>query len=98
MEGSKVVSKQAWLEARRQLLAREKEFTRLRDAFFKDDSGAVFHTCSCYARGLDMLNAAYRYLDLVPKGRDEAGLPHPMAWVRLHDQYGTQSGGGGGQP
>ncbi len=55
--------------------------------FAKDSTGSVFHTYSCYARGLDMLNAAYHYLDLVPKGRDEGGLPYPMAWVRLHDQY-----------
>jgi len=59
--------------------------------FCRDESRAVFHTYSCYARGLDMMNTAYHYLDLVPKGRDEAGLPHTMAWVRLHDQYGTSS-------
>lgn len=57
--------------------------------FARDEQGNVFHTYSCYARGLDMLNAAYHYLDLVPKGRDEAGLSYPMAWVRLHDQYGS---------
>jgi predicted dithiol-disulfide oxidoreductase (DUF899 family) len=57
--------------------------------FFKDAEGKVFHTYSCYARGLDMLNTAYHYLDLVPKGRDEAGLPHAMAWVRLRDQYSS---------
>ena len=57
--------------------------------FFKDARGNVFHTYSCYARGLDMLNAAYHYLDLVPKGRDEAGLPHAMAWVRLRDEYSS---------
>ena len=57
--------------------------------FFKDAEGSVFHTYSCYARGIDMLNTAYHYLDLVPKGRDEAGLPYPMAWVRLRDQYGN---------
>jgi predicted dithiol-disulfide oxidoreductase (DUF899 family) len=57
--------------------------------FFKDADGKVFHTYSCYARGLDMLNTAYHYLDLVPKGRDEAGLPHKMAWVRLRDQHGS---------
>jgi predicted dithiol-disulfide oxidoreductase (DUF899 family) len=56
--------------------------------FFKDRDGAVYHTYSCYARGLDMLNNAYHYLDLVPKGRDEAGLPHTMAWVRIRDEYG----------
>jgi predicted dithiol-disulfide oxidoreductase (DUF899 family) len=57
--------------------------------FFKDTDGTVFHTYSCYSRGLDMLNGAYHYLDLVPKGRDEANLPHGMAWVRLHDSYGA---------
>ena len=55
--------------------------------FFKDGSGTVFHTYSCYARGLDMLNTAYHYLDLAPKGRDEADLPYTMAWVKLHDEY-----------
>ena len=39
------------------------------------------------ARGIDMLNTGYNYLDLVPKGRDEAGLPSPMAWLRLRDSY-----------
>jgi predicted dithiol-disulfide oxidoreductase (DUF899 family) len=57
--------------------------------FYKDDAGNIFHTYSCYARGLDMMNAAYHYLDLVPKGRDEAGLPYNMAWVRHHDDYGS---------
>jgi predicted dithiol-disulfide oxidoreductase (DUF899 family) len=55
--------------------------------FHKDASGDVFHTYSCYARGLDMMNVTYHYLDLVPKGRDESG-PHAMAWVRYHDSYG----------
>jgi predicted dithiol-disulfide oxidoreductase (DUF899 family) len=57
--------------------------------FYKDSIGTIFHTYSCYARGLDMLNVAYHYLDLTPKGRDEAGLPFPMAWVRYHDAYGS---------
>ena len=56
-------------------------------AFYKDPGGAIFHTYSAYARGLDMLVGAYNYLDLVPKGRDEAGLPWTMAWVRHHDRY-----------
>jgi predicted dithiol-disulfide oxidoreductase (DUF899 family) len=55
--------------------------------FYQDPGGAVFHTYSCYARGLDMMNVAYQYLDLVPKGRDETG-PHAMAWVRYRDSYG----------
>jgi predicted dithiol-disulfide oxidoreductase (DUF899 family) len=55
--------------------------------FYRDDDGAVFHTYSCYARGVDMMNAAYHYLDLTPKGRDEEGLSNPQAWVRRHDDY-----------
>lgn len=57
--------------------------------FFKDRDGAIFHTYSAYARGLDPMIVAYQMLDLAPKGRDEAALPHPMSWVRLHDQYGN---------
>jgi predicted dithiol-disulfide oxidoreductase (DUF899 family) len=55
--------------------------------FFKNDQGEVFHTYSSYGRGLDILIGAYNLLDLAPKGRDEAGLPWPMAWVRHHDRY-----------
>ena len=29
----------------------------------------------------------YNYLDLVPKGRDEDGLPFTMSWVRHHGRY-----------
>jgi predicted dithiol-disulfide oxidoreductase (DUF899 family) len=53
--------------------------------FFRDPSGAVFHTYSTYARGLDMVNGTYHLLDLVPKGRDEGG--RGQAWVRRHDEY-----------
>jgi predicted dithiol-disulfide oxidoreductase (DUF899 family) len=56
-------------------------------AFIKDESGAVFHTYSAYARGLDSLIGAYNFLDLAPKGRDEGALPWTMAWVRRHDEY-----------
>ena len=56
--------------------------------FYKDPSGTVFHTYSCYARGLDMMNGAYHYLDLVPKGRDE-GPRHMHEWLQLHDSYGN---------
>jgi len=53
--------------------------------FYKDESGAVFHTYSCYDRGNDKLNAHYHYLDLVPKGRDEGGRgPY---WVRRRGEY-----------
>jgi predicted dithiol-disulfide oxidoreductase (DUF899 family) len=55
--------------------------------FVKNETGEVFHTYSCYGRGIDMLNGAYQYLDLVPKGRDEGGFDFPMNWVRRHDQY-----------
>jgi predicted dithiol-disulfide oxidoreductase (DUF899 family) len=55
--------------------------------FYKDASGAIFHTYSSYSRGLDMFVGAYHFLDHAPKGRDEEGLKHSMAWVRHHDKY-----------
>jgi len=56
--------------------------------FYKDSAGDLFHTYSCFARGVDMMNAGYHYLDLVPKGRDETELDRPQAWVRHHEGYG----------
>ena len=55
--------------------------------FYKDTAGNVFHTYSAYARGIDVLNVAYHYLDLVPKGRDEDGHEFTQFWVRRHDEY-----------
>jgi predicted dithiol-disulfide oxidoreductase (DUF899 family) len=60
--------------------------------FFRDEAGNIFHTYSCFARGLDMMNAAYHYLDLTPLGRHEEGLPYPMDWLRLRDAYKSASG------
>ena len=53
--------------------------------FYKDESGRIFHTYSTYARGIDITNTAYNYLDMVPKGRDEQG--RGQYWVRRHDEY-----------
>ena len=44
-------------------------------AFRRGDDGAIYHTYSTYARGLDVLNGAYQLLDITSKGRDEAALP-----------------------
>ncbi len=55
--------------------------------FYKNEQGDVFHTYSCFSRGLDMLNGAYHYMDLAPKGRDEEDLPYSMAWLNRRDQY-----------
>ena len=55
--------------------------------FYRDDGGAVYHTYSAYSRGIDIINGAYQVLDLVPKGRDEAGLSYSMEWLERHDAY-----------
>jgi predicted dithiol-disulfide oxidoreductase (DUF899 family) len=55
--------------------------------FYRDGDGAILHTYSTYARGIDMVNTAYNYLDLVPKGRDEGG--RGPFWVKRHDEYGS---------
>ncbi len=54
--------------------------------FVKDSSGTIFHTYSTFARGLEDFLTAYRYIDIVPKGRDEAQTGG-MGWVRHHDRY-----------
>jgi len=56
--------------------------------FYKQGND-VFHTYSCFGRGIDMMNTAYQYLDLVPRGRDEASPPGPMSWLRRRDEYGV---------
>jgi len=53
--------------------------------FYKDDDGAIYHTYSCYARGIDLLNGTYNFIDLTPTGRDEGDAP--QSWVRYHDRY-----------
>jgi len=55
--------------------------------FYKNEAGEIFHTYSCYARGLDAMVGTYNWLDIAPKGRDEDGLAFTMAWVRHHDKY-----------
>ena len=47
-----------------------------RAVFYKNEDGEIFHTYSVYQRSLDMFIAAYHYLDIVPKGRDEDILHH----------------------
>lgn len=54
--------------------------------FTKDAKGKVYRTYSTFARGIEALNLDYKYLDVVPKGRDEAG--RGPFWVRRHDEYG----------
>jgi predicted dithiol-disulfide oxidoreductase (DUF899 family) len=49
----------------------------------------VFRTYSTYARGIDIVNTADNFLDLVPKGRDEGG--RSQFWVRRHDEYGANA-------
>jgi predicted dithiol-disulfide oxidoreductase (DUF899 family) len=52
---------------------------------FALEDGAVHHTYSTYARGLDGLWGMYQWLDRAPKGRNETGV-----WWRHHDQYGKR--------
>jgi predicted dithiol-disulfide oxidoreductase (DUF899 family) len=49
---------------------------------FVREDGAVYHTYSTYARGLDGLWGMYQWLDRAPKGRNETG-----PWFRRHDEY-----------
>lgn len=62
-------------------------------AFYRDDTGQVFHTYSTFGRGVEAMMGTYRLLDLVPLGRNEGDGPHKMAWVRHHDRYAQQPAG-----
>jgi predicted dithiol-disulfide oxidoreductase (DUF899 family) len=55
-------------------------------SLFVKDGAEIYHTYSTYERGLDMLNVAYHYMDLAPKGRDEAE-GGAAAWIRRRDEY-----------
>ena len=57
--------------------------------FVKDDAGTVYHTYSSYARGNEELVGAFIYLDMTPKGRNEAEI---MDWVKRNDEYETPAG------
>jgi predicted dithiol-disulfide oxidoreductase (DUF899 family) len=52
---------------------------------FAIEDGAVFHTYSSYARGVDSIWSMYPWLDRAPKGRNETG-----PWWRRHDEYGRR--------
>lgn len=47
------------------------------------EDGAVYHTYSAYARGVDGIWGMYQFLDRAPKGRNEQGI-----WWKRHDEYG----------
>jgi predicted dithiol-disulfide oxidoreductase (DUF899 family) len=56
----------------------------------------VFCTYSSYARGTDMVNSTYQWLDLTARGRQEDWEQPPgrsdgplMSWLRHHDRYGA---------
>jgi predicted dithiol-disulfide oxidoreductase (DUF899 family) len=55
-------------------------------AFYQDKDGAIYRTYSSYARGIDLMNTTYNFLDLTAKGRDEHP-DSPQDWVRFHDKY-----------
>lgn len=56
--------------------------------FYRDESGQVYHTYSTFGRGDEMLDTAYMYLDMTPKGRNETGPQfNLMDWVKHHDGY-----------
>jgi predicted dithiol-disulfide oxidoreductase (DUF899 family) len=52
-------------------------------AFVLED-GAIYHSYSAYARGVDGVWGMYQWLDRAPKGRNESGI-----WWRRHDEYPT---------
>jgi predicted dithiol-disulfide oxidoreductase (DUF899 family) len=48
--------------------------------------GAIYHTYSTQARGLEFLMGCYQISTVRRRGRDEGDMSHH--WVRRHDEYG----------
>jgi predicted dithiol-disulfide oxidoreductase (DUF899 family) len=56
---------------------------------YKDDAGQIFQTYATFGRGGEQFLGIYRFLDVLPKGRDENGPYHSLTdWARPHDKYG----------
>jgi predicted dithiol-disulfide oxidoreductase (DUF899 family) len=53
--------------------------------FYRDAQGRIYRTYSTHGRGIDLMNTAYNFIDLTPKGRDEGD--RNQYWVRRHDEY-----------
>jgi predicted dithiol-disulfide oxidoreductase (DUF899 family) len=53
-------------------------------AFFRDETGAIYHTYSEYARGGEEILGTLMVLDRAPKGRNETGT---LSFVKRHDEY-----------
>ena len=58
-------------------------------AFYKDETGQVFHTYSTYARGLESLVGTLLLLDRAPKGRNETAS---LSFVKRRDEYPASAG------
>lgn len=58
--------------------------------FHRSESGEIFHTYSCYARGAEETLTTFMWMDLTPKGRNEQGT---MNWIRHHDRYEAEQPG-----
>jgi predicted dithiol-disulfide oxidoreductase (DUF899 family) len=56
--------------------------------FYKNAKGEIFHTYGAFARGDEQFMGIFRYLDVLPKGREEYGPTHSLPdWAKVHDQY-----------
>ena len=56
--------------------------------FYKNAKGEIFHTYGAFARGDEQFMGIYRFLDVLPKGREEYGPAHSLPdWAKVHDQY-----------
>jgi predicted dithiol-disulfide oxidoreductase (DUF899 family) len=67
---------------------------------FLRDADSIYHTYSTYARGTDLLNGTYNYLDLTPLGRQEDWEEPPgrsdtsaLGWVRHPNKYSAKRDG-----
>jgi predicted dithiol-disulfide oxidoreductase (DUF899 family) len=100
VEHHPVVSQEEWVKQRLKLMEKEKQHIREgmswpqtytlsgHSIFYKNAKGEIFHTYGAFARGDEQFMGIFKFLDALPKGREEYGPVHSLPdWAKVHDQY-----------
>jgi predicted dithiol-disulfide oxidoreductase (DUF899 family) len=82
---AEIAAGEAWYNYERQPIGTDELSGR--SVFYRNGAGEIFHTYSSFARGGEDIVGAYRFLDMMPKGRDEGSGGNLSHWVRHHDRY-----------
>jgi hypothetical protein len=87
LDGKEVARGEAWYNYETRNIGTDELSGR--SVFYKNERGEIFHTYSSFGRGGEDILNTYRFLDMVPKGRNEGPGENLSHWVRHHDRYAS---------